>query len=463
MQFFNDNQIRRYLLQFNRIFSSIQYEYSNDGDDSIIRTVPVISGSLQRDVAQILSGASQNATFPIPCFSSYITDLTLAPERRANPTHESSLQLTERKYTESGYNSEAGRKVTIDRYMPVPYNLSITLDLITSNTNTKLQILEQILCIFNPSLQLQSNDNYADWTNIFEVELANINWSSQTIPIGTDTSRDICTMEFNVPIWINPPAKIKQQKLIENIVYNIRSIDEINDFGDNSEMVNDPKYGQYVVTFNNYSVYWGMDGYKDNELVLLPNDSDKDPNWKSVLKKYGRVVPGITTIRLNSNGFEKVDDDIIALVDYSDKDDALVMTIDESTLPSPTVGDILNIVDPNLNFPDVDLPSPKAGDRYMFMSSLSSGEEPAISDMNKYWGLSNVPNGGIVEYNGSEWIEIFSSSNRIEFVYNIDEDVLLKYIDGQWEYAYHGLYKAGFWRLEAIQGLDEGINYVNQC
>jgi hypothetical protein len=60
--------------------------------------------------------------------------------------------------------------------------------------------------LFNPSLQLQQNTNIIDWTNIFELELIDIIWSSRSLPQGVDETIDICTLNFAVPIWLSPPA-----------------------------------------------------------------------------------------------------------------------------------------------------------------------------------------------------------------------------------------------------------------
>ena len=42
--------------------------------------------------------------------------------------------------------------------MPVPYLLNMQVDVWTSNTDQKLQLMEQILVLFNPALEIQHND-----------------------------------------------------------------------------------------------------------------------------------------------------------------------------------------------------------------------------------------------------------------------------------------------------------------
>ena len=55
--------------------------------------------------------------------------------------------------------------------MPTPYTLSMKADIWTSNTDQKLQLLEQILVLFNPALEIQTTDNYIDWTSLSVVYL----------------------------------------------------------------------------------------------------------------------------------------------------------------------------------------------------------------------------------------------------------------------------------------------------
>jgi hypothetical protein len=70
--------------------------------------------------------------------------------------------------------------------------------------------MEQILMLFNPSLEIQTTDNYVDWTSLSVVNLENITFSSRTIPAGTESEIDIATLGFTTPIWITPPAKVKK-------------------------------------------------------------------------------------------------------------------------------------------------------------------------------------------------------------------------------------------------------------
>lgn len=97
----------------------------------------------------------------------------------------------------------------------------------TSNTDQKLQLLEQILVLFNPALEIQQNDNPVDWTTITTVELTDIQWTSRSIPSGIEDQIDIASLFFQIPIWINPPALVTRQNVIRNIIHNIYEYNEI--------------------------------------------------------------------------------------------------------------------------------------------------------------------------------------------------------------------------------------------
>ena len=105
----------------------------------------------------------------------------------------------------------------IKRHQPVPYNLTMQVDIWSGNTDQKLQLLEQILILFNPSIQLQQNTNPLDWTSVFEVELTDMQWSNRSVPAGVDETIDVSTLTFTLPIWLSPPAKVKRQKIINTI------------------------------------------------------------------------------------------------------------------------------------------------------------------------------------------------------------------------------------------------------
>jgi hypothetical protein len=223
--FFYDEQIRRFLLQFARIFSNFEVEYgrNEEGTNHTLVRVPVKYGDWSRQAQTVLQNNSASTMPSTPQMTFYITGLDYDRPRIQEPNFVSTIAVRQRTYDQNTdtYETTQGNAFTIDRLMPVPYKLTINLDIWTSNTNQKMQLLEQILVLFNPSLEIQGTDNYIDWTSLSVCELQSTKWSSRTIPTGTDDAIDIATLTFTLPVWISSPAKVKKLGVVERIVANI--------------------------------------------------------------------------------------------------------------------------------------------------------------------------------------------------------------------------------------------------
>jgi len=208
MQFFYDGQIRRYITQIIRLMSNFSYK---DGDGGL-KTIPVMYGDISRQVAHIIRDNSENKLPSVPRMGVYVTGLEMDRTRLADSSFISKVHVRERAYDSAGkeYLNEQGKNVTVERLMPTPYTLTLNADIWTSNTEQKLQVMEQIMMLFNPSLEIQTTDNYVDWTSLSVVELSQINFSSRTIPLGTETEVDVATLGFTTPIYISPPTRVKK-------------------------------------------------------------------------------------------------------------------------------------------------------------------------------------------------------------------------------------------------------------
>ena len=57
--------------------------------------------------------------------------------------------------------------------------------------------------------------------NLDKSNLENINFSSRSIPVGTETDIDVATLGFSTPIYISPPAKVKKLGVITNVIMSI--------------------------------------------------------------------------------------------------------------------------------------------------------------------------------------------------------------------------------------------------
>ncbi len=223
MDYFYAAQLRQYRLQFIRVFSSFKVNVGTEATPELKR-VPCRYGDPSRIAQTILQGNTENKMPTTPFISCTVSGLSMAANRRQDPTLVEKVQVNEREYDEETgrYTQDLGNRYTVERLMPVPYDLTMQVDIWTPNLSIKEQLMEQIMVLFNPSVDFQTSNNPLDWTFLSYIEMQeNITWSSRSIPIGTDNPIDVMTMTFKVPIWINPPAKVKRQAIIEQIVTDI--------------------------------------------------------------------------------------------------------------------------------------------------------------------------------------------------------------------------------------------------
>jgi hypothetical protein len=376
MQYFYDGQVRRYLTQTIRVFSNFVVKY---GDGTLVR-VPVSYGDPDRQVASIIRQNSENKINSVPKIAVYISELSLDRSRLADSSYVGKLHFRERDTQidpdtgKETYNQAQGRNYTVERLMPTPFKLKMKIDIWTGSTEQKLQLLEQILVLFNPSLELQTTDNYVDWTSLTLLDLTDVRWSSRTVPMGTDAAGaiDIATLTVETPIWISPPAKVKHLGVITRIItsfyqdVNSNTTGYIDGLGDDLatptvDMSNG--LGKIYTTNNDY----GVQVYKDPtpnsqyyQVRLLGKTEGVMPakptleitikqgpaiNWEEFLNQYpGKYVAGSSRIQLfQQNGSVVVGTIVVNALDKT----LLTVDFDPATYPSNTdlggLGDYISI------------------------------------------------------------------------------------------------------------------------
>lgn len=298
-QFFYDGQIRRFIIQFIRMVSNFQVEFGKDRNgNQTLQRVPVIYGDSSRQAAQILRNNSENTLNTVPAMSVYVTDLKYARDRVQDPTFVGKLNLRERQFDPSTgtYDYTQGDAFTVERLMPVPYNLSLKLDIWTSNTEQKLQLVEQLSSLFNPAMEIQNTDNYIDWGSLTYVMLTDITWSSRSVPVGTDTSIDIATLTFEMPIWLSSPAKIKKMGVIQNVISSI--YDSNGDLNQAIYQDTGLLSKQYLTPLGYGVVLLG----NQLELVRLDEIVTTASN-ENIIKKIAANVTNQTTVTLSSTNY----------------------------------------------------------------------------------------------------------------------------------------------------------------
>lgn len=300
-QFFYDQQIRRYIIQFIRMVSNFQVEFGrNRNGVTALQRVPVTYGDSSRQAASIIKQNSENIMNSVPAMVAYISALTYDRERVQNPTYVGKMSIRERFYNaETGqYYTTEGDTLSVERLMPVPYRLTIKLDIWTSNTEQKLQLIEQISTLFNPALEIQSTDNYIDWTSITYVLLTNIEWSSRSVPVGTETPIDVATLTFELPIFISAPALIKKMGVIQKIVASIYDAG-----GNMSESIyNDANLlsRQYITPLQ-----YGVLLFNNELTVVNAEDHVKQPIGTQVIKELtGNISANTTVSVIDADGVE---------------------------------------------------------------------------------------------------------------------------------------------------------------
>ena len=443
LDYWYDEQIKRYLLQIIRIFSGFQTrEYTKNGVK--YNRVPARYGDMSRMVASIMRKNSENIINSAPFISISIQSLQVARDRTHEPFLVDTTQVAEREFNQEtqSYGSDQGNLYTTKRYMPVPYNLTIQMDLWSNNTDTKLQVLEQIFILFNPSIQLQSNSNPLDWTSVFEVELTDIAWSNRSVPVGTDDSIDISTLTFSCPIWISPPAKVKKQGIIQRIIANIHSVSSISDLGydeDYADFFGDIEdTAEVVVTPGMYSVRVA------GASAVLLNEYGVEVPWSDITEMQGDIRT-TSLLKLNtSNDTNNFLGEVVGTISVDTTNTSnLIFNLDTDTLPTDTINDVDKIIDPRENYPgDGTLAAATNGQRYLITEDISAVGYPN-------WGIDAKEN-DILEYNGSAWVISFDASSQAgstHYMHNTYTSKQYQWTGTQWISSYEGEYKPGYWRL----------------
>lgn len=218
-EFYYAEQMRNYLIQFMSVFANMQVRVgANDDKTPRLMPVEVFSGSKDRVVAAIKGENTQNKPIKLPIMSAHLTSMDLAPERvKGKPNNRRNTFL------ETGGLYPDDIKV-VEQRMPVPYNATYELSMWASNQDQHYQLLEQILMLFNPSIQIQSSDEPFDWTKLYKIELKNISLD-EGYPAGPDRRMIQTTLSFEVGIWLSVPADV-HSRYVQDIYLRVGAVSQ---------------------------------------------------------------------------------------------------------------------------------------------------------------------------------------------------------------------------------------------
>ena len=459
VQYAYDSQIRRFVLQFIRMVSNFQVEFGQDANGNrTLQTVPVYYGDVSRQAAMILRNNSENTLNSVPAMAAYISGLTYDRDRVLNPSFEGSLRVRDQVYNQDSqtYTGRQESLYTVERMMPAPYKLAMKLDIWTSNTEQKHQLWEQIAPLFNPALEIQNSDNYVDWSSLSAVFLTDTQYTNRTVPMGADGDTiDIATFTFEMPIWLNLPAKVKKMGVITNIISSIYGVD-----GGLSPDVTQSLSGlmsQQRTTPMNYSVVY-MGGaltlYQGGAHEVTDDNGDvifgRPVKWADLVNMYGKLTNGISEVRLQFN-HPSGTHEIVGHVAYDPIDETnLLFTPVAATLPANTINPVNAIIDPDNVNVDSMLLNPAVGTRYLILAPIGdANSEPAVA-----WagapGTNLLANANdIIEWNGSYWHVSFDSRQvpQTQYVTNLNTTVQYCWTGSSWIKSYEGVYPSGEWSI----------------
>ena len=446
-QYFYDNQIRRFLIQFAKIFSNWYVTKGKDpnGNPILVR-VPIMYGDSSRQASVIIANNSASNLPTAPMITYYISGLDYDQKRTQEPTFVDKINVRQRAYSSESqtYETTQGQAFTIERLMPVPYTLRITVDFWTTNYQQKLELIEQLGTLFNPAMEIQSTDNFVDWTSLTAVFQDGLTFTSRSIPQGTGNPIDVMSWKFYMPIWITTSSKLKKMGVIQKIIASIFKGKAYQDVQDDDLLLGTRQkitpYGYKLLLIGNR-----LQLLPDNEAFYPPNtdlDNPTSPDtslyWTSLLNVYGKVKPGISQIWLQN---PYMDDDIVGTIVPDPLDDRfLIYDIDPDTLPQNTLDPVNSVINPLLVGPNAGLPGPITGTRYLIVENIGSDNTTTVA-----WGSLVANANDIIEYNGSEWVVSFDSvaSTTVEFVTNLTTNIQYRYTNDIWMKSYEGWYEQG--------------------
>jgi hypothetical protein len=315
-----------------------------------------------------------------------------------------------------------------------------------------------MLTLFNPSLEIQSTDNYIDWTSLSVVELDSVTWTSRTIPIGTENPIDVATLKFSLPIWISSPAKVKKLGVIERVIASIYdSNGDLNDAVTNNDLLLGTR--QIITPYNYAAVVIGNQvqclqqqsvvSQPDNN-TLTPTNIDSNSNllWSAVISMYGTLRPGISQLRL----MQADESEVVGTITVDPNDERfLILDVDTDTQPQNTMPAVNAVINPLMSAPGYGLPAVAEGQRYLLTEATGAAgnQFPAVA----WLGINGRPLAAeandIIEFRNGFWNVPFISrlQSGQQYISNLTTGIQYEWTGDSWIKSYQGVYPGGTWRL----------------
>ena len=258
-QFYHET-IRNVIVAFGTMFNNIQIVRKNNSG-TVIQTmkVPLAYGPKQKFLTRLDQDPSLSSATAItlPRLGFEIGNLSYDPIRKMNRVQ---------KFKKVKSSSSSSNKLDT-QFMPVPYNMDITLYAMAKNSDDALQIVEQILPYFQPDYTLTIND-MADMGIKRDVPIVLNSIGYEDSYEGDFTSRRalIYTLSFTAKFYLYGP--VTSSKVIKTV-----QVDQYTDLEENA-----PKREQRYTVTPNPSTADADDDFGFNETTSFFEDAQNfDP------------------------------------------------------------------------------------------------------------------------------------------------------------------------------------------
>ena len=188
--------IRKCVIGFGTLFNNIEVRKENkDGSVYSRMKVPLAYGPRQKFLARLEQQAdlNQKVAITVPRLSFEMTGITYDSSRKLSP-------IT---MTLKADGSNAVKK----QMTPVPYNIDFELNVISKTNDESLEIMEQILPVFQPSYQMTIKlvDDMKDYRDI-PIILNSVSYSDDYEGTFDDRKITLITFQFTCKTYIFGPV-----------------------------------------------------------------------------------------------------------------------------------------------------------------------------------------------------------------------------------------------------------------
>lgn len=450
--YFYSARLYKLILHTLRLFSDYQISIGIDDDGNpILRRVPVVYMSSDKSALMLLNKGSSATLQTLPKMILALTNVKLNQQYDAGAVYEENeVSVTEKKFDEETgeYVDQIGNSYNIVRLNPVPIGLNFTLFVLTTSQNQKFQLIEQLRAVFARELDLQTSENALDLCRLSTIRLTDINWTSRGTS-GLDSSQiDSMDLTFEVNAYLDLPAIVTRQSLIEKIVTNIGQLDE-------SDL---PMWSLEDVTRtfhipNNMRLKLEYDEKTNTEYARLYGTKGEE-NWYDVFNRFNIVyTPNDSNVQIHCTSSRNIEHQFtfIGKVEVKESNPKLAkIIIDEDTLPSTNVKNVNAIIDPHHYEPTKTSEMRYLLDKELpLMTSLFG----TILTMDGYpYPMDPIPESSIIEwYNGNWCVSLNPIQNNASYFLRDNENTQYLYTFNSqhkmWVDAINGTYSPSSWKL----------------